>query len=73
MAIDCDHPDPQVRALGALHMPWARSLPFVIYTDADGQFLHGTEGSRSVPELLEDLERIANMKQPPSAPAEPKR
>ena len=32
------------------------------YTDADGQFLHGTAGSRSVPELLEDLERIAAMK-----------
>lgn len=59
VAIDCDQPDPEVRKLGALHMPWARSLPFVLYTDADGQFLHGTAGSRSVPGLLEDLERIA--------------
>jgi len=43
-------------------MSSARSLPFVLYTDADGQFLHGTEGNCSVPELLENLERIAAMK-----------
>ena len=43
-------------------MSWARSLPFVLYTDADGKFLHGTAGGRSVPALLEDLERIAAMK-----------
>ena len=29
------------------------------YTDPDGQFLHGTSGSRSVPELLEALEQPA--------------
>jgi len=62
VAIDCDQPDPEVKKLGALHMSWARSLPFVLYTDADGKFLHGTAGGRSVPVLLEDLERIAAMK-----------
>ena len=40
-------------------MSWARSLPFVFYTDADGQFLHGTSGSRSVADFLADLNRVA--------------
>ena len=62
VAIDCDQPDPEVRKLGALHMSWARSLPFFLSTDANGKFLHSTAGSRSVPELLEDLGRIAAMK-----------
>ncbi len=33
-----------VKELRALPMPWARSLPFVLYTDEEGQFLHGTSG-----------------------------
>lgn len=36
-----------------------KSLPFVFYTDADGQFLHGTSGSRSVADFLADLNRVA--------------
>lgn len=44
----CDQPDPEVQELWTLHMSSARSLPFVFYTDADEQFLHGTSGSRSV-------------------------
>ena len=59
VAIDCDHPDPEVLKLGALHMSSARSLPFVMYSDADGQFLHGTSGSRSVADFLADLNRVA--------------
>ena len=59
VAIDCDQPDPEVQKLGALHMSSARSLPFVFYTDADGQFLHGTSGSRSVADFLADLNRVA--------------
>jgi hypothetical protein len=35
------------------------SLPFVFYTDADGEFLHGTSGGQSAAELLADLERVA--------------
>lgn len=56
VAIDCDQPDPAVRALGAAHMSFARMLPFLIYTDADGKFLHGTQGGKSASELLADLE-----------------
>ena len=59
VAIDCDQPDPEVQELRALHMSSARSLPFVFYTDADGQFLHGTSGSRSVADFLADLNRVA--------------
>ena len=60
VAIDCDQPDPEVQELWALHMSSARSLPFVFYTDADGQFLHGTSGSRSVADLLADLNQVAS-------------
>jgi len=48
-----------VKELRALPMPWARSLPFVLYTDEEGQFLHGTSGGRSAVDLLIDLERVA--------------
>lgn len=34
-------------------------LPFVFYTDADGQFLHGTSDSRSVADFLADLNQVA--------------
>ena len=56
---DDDQPDPKVQELWALHMSSARSLPFVFYTDADGQFLHGTSGSRSMADFLADLNRVA--------------
>jgi hypothetical protein len=59
VAIDCDQPDPEVQELWALHMSSARSRPFVFYTDADGQFLHGASGSRSVVDFLADLNRVA--------------
>ena len=59
VAIDCDQPAPEVQDLRDLHMPWARSLPFVFYTDEDGRFLHGTSGGRSAVELLGDIEQVA--------------
>ncbi len=62
MAIDCDNPEAEVQQIWVSHMAWARSLPFVFYADADGEFLHGTSGGRSVAELLADLERVAGKK-----------
>ena len=59
VAIDCDQPGPEIQELWAVHIPWARSLPFVFYLDEEGQFLHGTSGGRSAVELLADLERVA--------------
>lgn len=61
LAIDADHPDPAVRALGAAHMQHARSLPFVIYTDENGAFLHGTSGGRPPADFLSDLQKVAAM------------
>jgi hypothetical protein len=58
VAIDCDRPDPAVRALGAAHMGHARMLPFVIFTDEDGKFLEGSEGGASAPAFLAALERV---------------
>ena len=49
-------------ALWALHMPWARSLPFVFYTNEKGQFLHGTSGGRSAAELLDDIGQVVSRK-----------
>lgn len=51
-----------MQELWAVHMPWARSLPFVFYTDEKGQFLHGTSGGRSAAELLDDIEQVASRK-----------
>ncbi len=62
VAIDCDQPDREVQELWAVHMPWARSLPFVFYTDEKGQFLHGTSGGRSAAELLDDIAQVASRK-----------
>ncbi len=61
VAIDCDHPDPAVRALGAANMAHARMLPFIIFTDEDGKFLHGTQGGASVKSFLADLERVKKL------------
>ena len=59
VAIYCDQLGLEIQELWALHMPWARSLPFVFYLDEERQFLHGTSGGRSAVELLADLERVA--------------
>lgn len=62
VAIDCDQSATEVEDLRDLHMPWARSLPFVFYTDEEGQFLHGTSGGRSAAELLDDIAQVASRK-----------
>lgn len=54
-AIDCDQPDPAVRAIGAAHMSYARALPFLMYLDAEGKFLAGSQGGKSAKDLLAEL------------------
>jgi hypothetical protein len=58
LASDCDRPEPEVRAIGARHMAHARALPFCLYLDAEGTFVHGTQGGVSVHTFREDLERV---------------
>jgi len=55
LATDCDQPEADVRSLGAKHMSHARSLPFVMYLDAEGKFIFGTEGPRDTRALLHDM------------------
>jgi len=62
-ADDCDEMAPQVLALGRAHMPAAHMLPFVMLTDADGNWLGGSSGGVSAEGLLELL-RSAVVKMP---------
>ena len=55
LADDCDEMAPQVLALGQKHMPAARMLPFIMVTDADGNWLGGSSGAVSAESLLELL------------------
>lgn len=57
VASDCDDPEDAVAALTE-HMPDAMSLPFVIFTDADGRFLAGGEGAQSARSFKTLLERL---------------
>jgi hypothetical protein len=46
-------------------MAHARALPFCLYLDADGNFLHGTQGGVSVSSFREDLERVSKSRPTP--------
>src|SRR5438128_3205786 len=43
LATDCDNPEEAVRKIGAHHMANARSLPFVMYLNSNGDFVFGTQ------------------------------
>lgn len=58
LASDCDRPEPEIRAIGARHMAYARALPFCLYLNSEGEFVHGTQGGVSVYSFREDLERV---------------
>ncbi|HEY0100719.1 MAG TPA: hypothetical protein VGB76_17365 [Pyrinomonadaceae bacterium] len=59
LASDCDRPEPEIRAIGAQHMAYARALPFCLYLNSDGAFVHGTQGGLSLYSFREDLERVS--------------
>ncbi|HEY0082101.1 MAG TPA: hypothetical protein VGB61_04870 [Pyrinomonadaceae bacterium] len=46
-------------------MAHARALPFCLYLNADGNFLHGTQGGVSVTSFREDLERVSKSRPTP--------
>lgn len=58
LASDCDRPETEIRAIGAHHMAYARALPFCLYLNSDGEFVHGTQGGVSMYTFREDLERV---------------
>ncbi len=62
VASDCDHPEPEVMQIGRQHMPHARSLPFVLYLDSNGNFLYGTTGGRSAEAFKADLDHVLQKK-----------
>ncbi|MEM7308092.1 MAG: hypothetical protein AAF682_15545 [Planctomycetota bacterium] len=53
LAADCDAPEPEVEEL-AMKIPDAMMLPFVILTDANGQYVDGWSGAVQ-PEVLKRM------------------
>lgn len=39
-------------------MAFARALPFCLYLNSDGEFIHGTQGGLSLYSFREDLARV---------------
>jgi len=57
LASDCDEPEDEVLAL-AEQLPDAGMLPFVLFADAQGRFLDGSEGAQSASAFLARIERL---------------
>lgn len=57
LASDCDEPEDEVIAL-AEQLPDASMLPFVLFADAQGKFLGGSEGAQSASSFLIQIERL---------------
>jgi hypothetical protein len=58
LASNCDQAEPEIRSIGARHMAYARALPFCLYLNSDGEFLHGTQGGVSLYTFREALEHV---------------
>jgi len=58
LASNCDQSEPEIKAIGAKHMAFARALPFCLYLNSDGEFIHGTQGGLSLYSFREDLARV---------------
>ena len=56
VAMDCDHMDPDLRALALAHMAPLRVLPFILILNQEGAWLGGRTGSTSLEALSELLE-----------------
>jgi hypothetical protein len=44
-------------AIGREHLPHARTLPFCLYLNSEGSFVHGTAGGVSKEKFKADLEQ----------------
>ena len=62
LAADADADDDAMLAI-ASRLEGAMSLPFVLFTDAEGQFLDGYSGAASPPYLIKTLKRLIETKQ----------
>ena len=58
LASNCDQAEAKIKAIGARHMSFARALPFCMYLNSEGEFVHGTQGGVSPHSFREDLERV---------------
>jgi thioredoxin-related protein len=58
LASDCDAPEPAVLELAMNHLADAMMLPFVMFTDAQGNFLAGSHGAVDPAAFLETLESL---------------
>lgn len=59
LASDADDPEPAVVQL-AMKLEDAMMLPFVLFADADGNFLDGYAGTSSAPYLLKVIEKLTS-------------
>ena len=57
LASDCDDAEEQVEILAG-HLEDAYMLPFVLFADAQGKFLGGSEGAQSASSFLIQIERL---------------
>lgn len=55
LASDCDDPEPAVLDLAMANLRDAMMLPFVMFTDADGNYLSGSHGAVHPDTLRETL------------------
>lgn len=51
-ADDCDEMAPEVQELGVEHMRFATTLPFMIVTDREGEWLNGASGAINADKFL---------------------
>jgi thioredoxin-related protein len=59
VASDIDDPEPAVLDLAMENLPDAMMLPFVLFTDADGNFLAGGHGAVSPSSFAKTIEGFA--------------
>ncbi|HTE05725.1 MAG TPA: thioredoxin family protein [Planctomycetota bacterium] len=59
VASDIDDPEPAVLDLAMQNMPDAMMLPFVLFTDAEGNFLAGGQGAVNPSTFAKTLEGLA--------------
>ncbi len=57
VAADADSDDPAILSL-AMQVEGATTLPYIMFTDAEGQLLHGFSGPTSIAELMQIMDRL---------------